>query len=199
MPPRSRHGLESDSNSEKLSEDNSELKSEHESGLEKTSSDPPLHEKSEKLRAGASICHESPGNNAEGLPSLAPLQEISSRIEIVNPRPDELKKRKWWDHSRRELEEPDLQLPEKRKAANRENRLEALEFAENAREWDTDENGKAILAPISRSRAAEILGYNGSQLRKWSRQEKKIGNAKKGSQNWKRDASSMAGDGNSAG
>jgi hypothetical protein len=59
---------------------------------------------------------------AEERPPLAPLQQIHERTHIINP----LKRRR---------EEPDREGVGNRRSTTREERLQALDFEDNAREW----------------------------------------------------------------
>ena len=128
--------------------------------------------------------------------ALADSQIIHPLIEIVNPPPLSSRKRLenglGYDREKEGLK--------KRRTTTREERLEALTFLENGREWYEDTNGIAgyqnlivvafssrvtkailgdmILEPLSLRRAATILGYNESQLRKWKGKENEILNAK---------------------
>ncbi|KAA8903045.1 hypothetical protein FN846DRAFT_986117 [Sphaerosporella brunnea] len=121
---------------------------------------------------------------------LAHLQELNPNIEIVNPPPSQ-KHPRWYEHK-----EP-AQTAKKRRTTTREDRIEALEFEHNARQWELNNDGPMLLSPygvlcahsapgemvlhpISRRYAAEILGYDESQLRKWSKEEEKILHGKKG-------------------
>jgi hypothetical protein len=84
-----------------------------------------------------------PGAEAavEDRPPLAPLQEINERTRIINP----LKRRR---------EVSDME-GSKRRSTTREERLQALDFEDNAREWQ-NKKGEMVLKRPSRRRVAPV-------------------------------------------
>jgi hypothetical protein len=92
--------------------------------------------------------------------SLAPLQQIHERTRIINP----LKRRR---------EEPDREGVGKRRSTTREERLQALDFEDNAREWQTNQKGEMVLKKPSRRRVTAVMGFDEAQLRQWRQAEKK--------------------------
>jgi hypothetical protein len=96
-------------------------------------------------------------------PPLAPLQQIHERTRIINP----LKQRR---------EEPDTgrEGVGKRRSTTREERLQALDFEDNAREWQTNKKGEMVLKKPSRRRVAAVMGFDEAQLRQWRQAEKII-------------------------
>jgi len=69
-------------------------------------------------------------------PILAELQHINSQTEIVNPRPQ-------GQHKRVTIrEDNDHQRLKKRRTTTQEERLEALTFLENGREWKENKAGR---------------------------------------------------------
>jgi hypothetical protein len=109
----------------------------------------------------ANAVHLPPGAEAaaEDRPPLAPLQEINERTRIINP----LKRRR---------EVSDMEGG-KRRSTTREERLQALDFEDNAREWQ-NKKGEMELKRPSRRRVAALLGVDEAQLRRWRQEEKKI-------------------------
>jgi hypothetical protein len=69
-------------------------------------------------------------------PPLAPLQQIHERTCITNP----LKR----------ITEPDREAVGKRRSTTREERLQALNFEDNAREWQKNKKGEMVLKKPSR-------------------------------------------------
>ena len=72
----------------------------------------------------------------EERPVLAELHQINSQTEIVNPRPRGQHKRV------PPHEDNNHQRLKKRRTTTREERLEALTFLENGREWKENEAGR---------------------------------------------------------
>jgi hypothetical protein len=85
---------------------------------------------------------------AEDRPPHAPLQEINERTRIINP----LKRR-------REISDME---GSKRRSTTREERLQALDFEDNAREWQ-NKKGEMVLKRPSRRRVAALMGVNEAQ------------------------------------
>ncbi|KAA8892541.1 hypothetical protein FN846DRAFT_1013171 [Sphaerosporella brunnea] len=97
----------------------------------------------------------------EGRPPLAPMQQIHERTRIVNP----LK--------RKMVKEPKEGIA-KRRSTTREEKLQALDFEDNAREWLKNAKGEMVLNKPSRRKVAALIGFTESQLRDWRQDEKKI-------------------------
>jgi hypothetical protein len=83
----------------------------------------------------------------EDRPPLAPMQQIHEGTRIINP----LKRK-----AVREEGEGIV----KRRRTTREERLQALDLQDNAREWETNKKGEMVLKTPSRRRVAALIGFS---------------------------------------